>query len=189
MEEQSHATLDQGDLVPESNQPDIWPQVIQDMVDRNVHGAEKYHQPLRPFIDRDFLIDHYQELLDAVVYMKAYLVERATIKLDFVTSFNQTQALSNETSRENGWWDRDEPDDRLIVLMHAELSEAIEALRHGNPPSDHIPEFSGVEEELADVVIRIFDMAGRHQYRVAEAIVAKMAFNQTRGYKHGGKKF
>ncbi len=73
--------------------------------------------------------------------------------------------------------------------MHSELSEALEALRHGNGPSDHIPEFSGVEEELADVIIRICDVAQERGWRVAEAIIAKMAFNATRPHRHGNKKF
>ena len=75
----------------------------------------------------------------------------------------------------------------LIALMHSELSEALEAIRHGNPPDNHIPEFSGAEAELADCCIRIFDMAGEHGYRLGEAIIAKMAYNKTRPNKHGKK--
>jgi NTP pyrophosphatase (non-canonical NTP hydrolase) len=78
-----------------------------------------------------------------------------------------------------------------IALMHSELSEALEYLRkdNGNFPSDHIPEFSGAEEEFADCIIRIMNTAQRLGLRVAEAILAKQAFNAARPYKHGGKKF
>ncbi len=69
--------------------------------------------------------------------------------------------------------------------MHSELSEALEAMRHGNPPDDKIPEFSGVEAELADAVIRIFDYAGARGLRLGEAIVAKAQFNKSRPPKHG----
>ena len=73
--------------------------------------------------------------------------------------------------------------------MHSELSEALEAIRNGNPPDDKIPEFTGVEAELADVIIRIMDMAAAKGYRVGEAVIAKINYNKNRPYKHGGKKF
>lgn len=80
-------------------------------------------------------------------------------------------------------------DAELVALMHSELSEALEGLRHGNPPSDHITKFSAVEEEYADVIIRIMDHARARGFRVAEAVIDKIAFNASRPHKHGGKKF
>lgn len=76
-----------------------------------------------------------------------------------------------------------------IALVHSELSEMLEAIRHGNKPSDHIPEFSGAEEEAADVVIRMMNICAYKRWRLSEAIVAKIAFNETRPYQHGGKRF
>ncbi len=83
----------------------------------------------------------------------------------------------------------DAPPERSILLMHCELSEAVECLRKGNGHSDHLPEFTGLEEELADVVIRIMDMGEAEHLRVAEAVLAKMAYNIGRPKKHGGKKY
>ena len=77
----------------------------------------------------------------------------------------------------------------LIALMHSELSEALEAMRHGNPPDDKVPQCDGVSAELADVIIRIFDFAEGKGYKVIEAMFAKMAMNKGREFKHGGKKF
>ena len=76
-----------------------------------------------------------------------------------------------------------------IALIHSELSEAVEALRLGNPPDSHIPEFNSVSAELADVVIRIMNFAELFEMDVAGAVEAKMAYNANRPFKHGGKKF
>ena len=95
----------------------------------------------------------------------------------------------HQNAIDNGWWDSDRNDGELIALIHSELSEVLEALREGNPPSEKIPEFSGAEEELADTVIRIMDMAAARNYRLGEAIEAKIAYNLTREHRHGGKAF
>lgn len=76
-----------------------------------------------------------------------------------------------------------------LCLMHSEISEALDAVRNGNPPDDKVPEFSGLEAELADVIIRIGDFAAANKLKVGEAVVAKMRMNAKREKMHGGKKF
>ena len=74
-----------------------------------------------------------------------------------------------------------------IALMHSELSEALEAVRLGNPQDEHCPEFASLDIELADAVIRIMDFAEARKIDLARAIAAKHAYNVTRPYRHGAK--
>lgn len=100
-------------------------------------------------------------------------------------ALHELQAQIFSTAQEKGWWEKERNFGEAVALMHSELSEALEAHRHGNPPSDKIPEFSGVEEEFADEIIRILDIAAGFDLNVIGAIFAKIRFNQSRPYKHG----
>jgi NTP pyrophosphatase (non-canonical NTP hydrolase) len=90
----------------------------------------------------------------------------------------------NMFMQQQGFWGGVQNTGEKIALMHSELSEALEADRK-NLPSDKLPDFSGVEEELADTMIRILDFSAANNLRLMEAIHAKMLFNLTRPYKHG----
>lgn len=70
-----------------------------------------------------------------------------------------------------------------IALMHTELSELVEALRKREV--GELPGFTAEEEEVADFIIRALDYAGAYNLRIGEAIIAKMAKNEGRPYKHG----
>lgn len=109
--------------------------------------------------------------------------------MEWIQGYNDIAAEVTETAESKGWKIEPGNDAEKIALMHSELSEALEAIRHGNPPSEHIPEFTGVEEELADVIIRIMHYGCRNELRIASAVLAKNEFNKTRPHKHGGKLF
>ena len=96
-----------------------------------------------------------------------------------------------ETAKSKGWHEEPGTVGDSIALMHTELSEALEEFRAGGEPNAcrtvaGKPE--GVAVELADCVIRIFDFCGKHDVPLASALLAKMRYNETRPYRHGGKR-
>lgn len=53
-----------------------WESVIKDIKKRDKFGIKKYTIPLNTTTKKDMLQEHYEELLDAVVYIKTYLLQR-----------------------------------------------------------------------------------------------------------------
>ena len=105
--------------------------------------------------------------------------------INFIQAWDTVQESVHGNAKAKGFWEGDRNDGEAIALMHSELSEALEALREGNPPSKKAEGFTSLEEELADVVIRIMDFAGGNNLHLAEAILTKMTYNATRPHKHG----
>lgn len=103
-------------------------------------------------------------------------------------SINNLVTICHKASTDAGWWtDKDGSDLRdnkytfsnKIALCHSELSEALEADRK-NLMDDKLPEFEGRVVEIADLIIRAFDLAGAYNMPLGEAVVAKLAFNAVR---------
>lgn len=105
--------------------------------------------------------------------------------IEFEDMFTALQTDIHKNAVEHGWWEDARNDGELIALMHSELSEALEGMRHGNPPDSHCPEYSSVEVELADCVIRILDYVEARNLNLIGAMIAKHEYNKSRPYKHG----
>ena len=108
---------------------------------------------------------------------------------NFIECGRTMQHAVHQNAKDHGWWEDQRSDGELIALQHSELSEALEAMRKGNPDSVKIPGHCHAVEELADTVIRIMDHCESRGWNLFKAIVAKHEFNKGRGYKHGGKAF
>lgn len=103
-------------------------------------------------------------------------------------------------SVEGGWWEGISADDPYVVgtklaLVHSEVSEAMEGFRK-DTMDDHLTHRKMAEVELADAVIRIFDLAGAAGFDLGKALVEKLVYNQNRAdhkaenrQSEGGKKF
>ena len=102
-------------------------------------------------------------------------------------SIREIQADVHRTAVEHGWWEAERPVGEVLMLVVTEVAEAMEAFRAGNSESEKIPGHSKMAEELADVVIRILDYAEGAGIDLESALRAKMAYNVTRPYRHGGK--
>lgn len=64
-----------------------------------------------------------------------------------------------------------------LSKIGSEVGEAVGAIQHG--------EYLQLHEELADIVIRTFDLADYLGCRLGDCIVLKMKKNENRPYKHG----
>lgn len=115
---------------------------------------------------------------------------------------------AHDNAVNHGFWENPPEFGTAVALVHSELSEALEEMRTGNRirPGEPVPMVyysgegyvaseptecckkpEGVAVELADAVIRIADLCGFMGIDLEAAIVEKMAYNETRPYKHGKK--
>jgi len=88
-----------------------------------------------------------------------------------------------------GWWTNTKTGESVtnnpycfsnkLMLIVSEVSEAMEGDRK-NLMDDKLPHRPMREVELADALIRIFDLAGAYGMDLGAAVVEKMAFNAQR---------
>lgn len=93
---------------------------------------------------------------------------------------NKLVAECHLNSAEHGFWIQSANIPEKLMLIVSELAEALEDYRHNNK--------SHIGEELADVCIRVFDLAGYLGVDLEKEIDIKMKKNVERPYLHGGRK-
>lgn len=108
---------------------------------------------------------------------------------DLVMCTNTLTAACHTASLVSGWWHDLDTHEPLINRPHivgeklmlcvSELAEAMEGHRK-NLQDEKLPHRKAIEVELADALIRIFDLAGAMKLNLGEALSEKMEYNASR---------
>jgi NTP pyrophosphatase (non-canonical NTP hydrolase) len=122
---------------------------------------------------------------------------------------NDLAAEIHNNAKEKGFFDKEKNIGEMLALIHSEVSEALEADRkdmycdwsYGDPPviqQEDIDDFdfkqlfeqevkNNFEDELADIMIRVMDLAAFKKINLEWHIQAKMRYNSLREKYHGKK--
>ena len=105
---------------------------------------------------------------------------------ELVQAVNELSNIIHDNNVQAGWWTdlktglkKERNIGELLCLVHSEISEAMEGARK-NLMDDKLPHRKMFEVELADAIIRIFDIAGAHNLDLGGAMAEKMAYNAKR---------
>lgn len=122
-----------------------------------------------------------------------------------IVKLNELSKVIHDIAKSKGFWDKPSETGTLLMLVTSELSEALEADRKGKyadmqrfsedsvyMKGSFVNSFEECikdtfEDELADSLIRILDIAASRNIDIQEHVLLKLKYNQTRSYKHGKK--
>lgn len=122
-------------------------------------------------------------------------------------NIKETAQQIHQNAREKGFWDKERNFGELLMLVTSELAEALEADRKDRRAdvkgfNEVMEKVKGtdfeadafrffikdtVEDEIADAVIRLFDLAKGRGMDLEWHIRMKIEFNKTRERLHGKK--
>lgn len=95
-----------------------------------------------------------------------------------------------QTAESHGFHDIGQTVGDRLMLIVSEAGEALEAYREGHAPNESWYEkdgtkICGVPSELADIIVRVLDMAAVYEIDLLTVMLEKMAYNKTRPHLHG----
>lgn len=122
-------------------------------------------------------------------YARTVALNAASGLVDALTAL---QDQIGETARAHGFWVNPDDVERKLLLQISEIIEAFNERRNGRDIHDAYyentpcgPKPCGFAIEIADAIIRMFDMGAQQALDIPAAIIEKMAYNEKRPFRHG----
>jgi len=120
-----------------------------------------------------------------------------------MNTINEISQRAHEHAKKFGFYDTPRNTGETLCLIHSEVSEALECDRKGKYALagnvDMVEQYQGdffrasfessvkdtFQDELADIMIRVMDLAASKSIDLEKHILLKMRYNSMREYKHG----